>query len=144
MKKFKKYISLVLIMYMLISPVYTNALSIEEIKEEKIKIKEEISKKENMKIENISNKVNYDSLKNTDEIVKLLDESLESSKKAKELLDEVNLLLNNIEEKNAKLSNIEVKEEYDALVKEIEEDEKKANDLKKEALNYNKLALEKY
>ena len=51
-------------MYMLISPVYTNALSIEEIKEEKIKIKEEISKKENMKIENISNKVNYDSLKN--------------------------------------------------------------------------------
>lgn len=144
MKKFKKYISLVLIMYMLISPVYTNALSIEEIKEEKIKIKEEISKKENMKIENISNKVNYDSLKNTDEIVKLLDESLESSKKAKELLDEVNLLLNNIEEKNAKLSNIELKEEYDALVKEIEEDEKKANDLKKEALNYNKLALEKY
>ena len=50
MKKFKKYISLVLIMYILISPVYTNALSIEEIKEEKIKIKEEISKKENMKI----------------------------------------------------------------------------------------------
>ena len=136
MKKFKKYISLVLIMYILISPVYTNALSIEEIKEEKIKIKEEISKKENMKIENISNKVNYDSLKNTDEIVKLLDESLESSKKAKELLGEVNLLLNNIEEKNAKLSNIEVKEEYDSLVKEIEEDEKKANDLKKEALSF--------
>lgn len=144
MKKFKKYISLLLVAYMLISPIYASALSYEEIKEEATKIKEEIQKAEDTKTLNVATKVNYDSLKNTDEIVKLLDESLENSKKAKEILNEVNLLLTGIEEKNAKLSSIESKEEYDELVKEIEENTKKANELKKDAIKYNKIAEEKY
>ena len=122
MKKVKKCISLLLVMYMLISPLYVNALSFEEIKEQTIKIKEDIKLNENTKFENVSLEINYDSLKNTDNIVNLLNESLENSKNAKETLTKVNTLIANIEEKNNELLNVDSKEEYNKLVKEVEEE----------------------
>ena len=116
MRSFKKIISLAFLMcFFLVSPLQTEALTVEEITTE-------ISNLQRIDIQTIIDLVNYDDSKNVDEINNLLDASLENSNNASLKLAEINALISEIKSENEGLLAIEDREEsIEAYKKQVAE-----------------------
>lgn len=138
MRSFKKIISLAFLMcFFLVSPLQTEALTVEEITTE-------ISNLQRIDIQTIIDLVNYDDSKNVDEINNLLDASLENSNSASLKLAEINALMSEIKSENEGLLAIEDREEYNQLVELLESKIENANTLNVTAKDYSELALSEY
>ena len=138
MKSSKNIIfSIFLASLVFITPLKTNALTIEEIMKNASSLLP-------ININEIKNTVNYDYHKEIEEISSILDESLNHSEFANEKLVELNTLMNTINEDNKVLLSIKDKQEYDKLVTTLKEKVEEAKEINSNAKTSSQTGLDKY
>jgi len=120
-----------------ITPLKTNALTIEEIMKNASSLLP-------ININEIKDTVNYDYHKDIEEISSILDESLNNSKNANDELVELNTLMNSINEDNKALLNIKDKQEYDESVAALKEKVETAKEINTNAKTSSQNGLDKY
>lgn len=138
MKSSKNIIfSIFLASLVFITPLKTNALTVEEIMKNASSLLP-------ININEIKNTVNYDYHKEIEEISSILDESLNYSEFANEKLVELNTLMNTINEDNKTLLSIKDKQEYDKLVTTLKEKVEEAKEINNNAKTSSQTGLDKY
>lgn len=120
-----------------ITPLKTNALTIEEIMKNANSLQP-------INITEIKNTVSYDYRKSIEEISSILNESLESSKNANDKLVELNTLMHSINDDNKALLTIEDKQEYDESVAALKEKVEEAKEINTIAKTSSQNGLDKY
>lgn len=119
-KKTLKTLFATLIIVNVFFTVQVNALTLNEAKTKVNELTSTIEKIQNTDVDKALEESNYESLKNTDDIVKLLKQSKKNSKKSKTAIDNMNKSFKKAIELNNELVTITDLKEYKATVDEIE------------------------